>query len=192
MTSSADAVLSILADDVDPAAVMETMSSPQEQTVVPRMDNEGLSELFRMYASGAKYTGEKLTFRRILQLAGLKSKRGMDKLYREWEDSALFICDRFVRRQERAGNGKLFLDKVAENECKVEIVKFTIQLGGMLLEKFKEFITPYVRQTISRWARPPVNWEHMDLSGVFARGVWYDNYLKLLPELVRKGDKALS
>jgi len=70
MTSSADAVLSILADDVDPtvATMMETVSSPQEQTEVRRMDNEGLCELFRMCASGAKYTGEKLTFRRILQL----------------------------------------------------------------------------------------------------------------------------
>jgi len=61
MTSSADAVLPILADDVDPAARMETMSSPQQQTVVPRMENEGLSELFGMYVSGAKHNGEKLT-----------------------------------------------------------------------------------------------------------------------------------
>ena len=193
MTSSADAVLPILADDVDltVATMMETMSSPQQQAVVPRMDNEGLSKLFGMRSSGAKHNGKNLSFRKILELAGLTSMRGIQKLYKEWEDSALFICDRVVRRQECAGNGKVFLDEVAENKCKAEIVKFTIQLGGMLFEKFKEFITPYVRETISRWARAPANWEHMDLSGVFTIGVWSANYFKLLPELVRKGDRAL-
>jgi len=117
MTSSADVVLPILVDDVHPtvATMMETMSSPQQQTVVPRMDNEGLSELFGIRCSGAKHNGENLSFRRILKLAGLKSLRGIQKLYQEWEDSALFMCDRRVCRQERAGNGKVFLDEIAEN-----------------------------------------------------------------------------
>ena len=71
MTSSADADnLPFLSDDVDTTAatMMETVSSPQEQTDVIRMDNDGLSELFRILENGEKYygentAGEKLTYR---------------------------------------------------------------------------------------------------------------------------------
>ena len=119
MTSSADADnLPFLSDDVDTTAVtmMETVSSPQEQTDVIRMDNDGLSELFRILENGEKYygektAGEKLSYRRIQALAGIKSMRSLYQLYREWQNSAVSVRDRVVRRQVKAGNGKLFLDR---------------------------------------------------------------------------------
>ena len=47
------------------------------------MDNEGLSKLFGVYAREEKYDGSKLSFRRINELAGLKSLSHIQKLYKE-------------------------------------------------------------------------------------------------------------
>jgi hypothetical protein len=85
MTSSADTVLSNLAGDVNPTVdtMLETVRSPLEHTEVPKMDNEGLSKLFGVYAREEKYDGSKLSFRRINELAGLKSLSHIQKLYKE-------------------------------------------------------------------------------------------------------------
>ena len=85
MTSSADTVLSNLAGDVNPNvdSMMETVRLPQEHTEVPKIDNEGLSKPFGIYARNDNYDGSKLSYRRINKLAGLKSKGHIQILYKE-------------------------------------------------------------------------------------------------------------